>query len=247
MRDIKQCHPELQAKAALLEKKCRDQGLIIKITECFRTVKEQDDLYAQGRTKPGKIVTNARGSTYSSMHMWGVAFDICRNDGKGAYNTSGGFFDKVGKIGQSIGLEWGGSWKSIVDKPHFQLPDWGSTTSRLKALYGTPDKFRKTWKASVTPTHTIIKPPSYKVGKVYKLLCDRKVYPKPSINSDPLNHKQLTEGQQAKDANKDGTIDKGRKITCKGVIKKANGSIWIKILSGYILAYSATSKKVCVK
>jgi len=33
-----------------------------------------------------------------------------------------------------------------VDKPHFQLPDWGSTTDRLKILYGTPERFRKTWK-----------------------------------------------------------------------------------------------------
>ena len=33
------------------------------------------------------------------------------------------------------------------DRPHFQLPDWGSSTVRLKALYGTPKKFRETWKA----------------------------------------------------------------------------------------------------
>ena len=32
-----------------------------------------------------------------------------------------------------------------VDKPHFQLPDWGSTTKELKQQYGTPDEFEKTW------------------------------------------------------------------------------------------------------
>ena len=146
MRDITQCHPRLQELADKLVKECARQGLKIKITECLRTVAEQDALYAKGRTSAGNIVTNARGSSYSSMHQWGVAFDICRNDGKGAYNDSDGFFAKVGKIGMSIGLEWGGSWKSPVDKPHFQLKDWGSVPSKLKAQYGSPAAFMKTWK-----------------------------------------------------------------------------------------------------
>lgn len=148
MRDRTKLHPKLQKKLKQLEAECAKAGLKIGISECVRTVAEQDALYAQGRTKPGPIVTNAKGSTYSSCHMWGIAFDFYRNDGKGAYYDKDGFFTKVGKIGQKLGLEWGGSWKSIVDKPHFQLPDWGSTTSRLKAIYGTPDKFFKTWDKS---------------------------------------------------------------------------------------------------
>lgn len=145
MRDKTKLHPRLQKKISELEKICSDRGLKIQITECLRTKEEQDALYAQGRTKPGSKVTNAPGYSYSSMHQWGVAFDFCRADGKGAFDTSGGFFDKVGKIGQSIGLEWGGSWRSPVDKPHFQLPDWGSTPTKLKALYGSPEKFMKAW------------------------------------------------------------------------------------------------------
>lgn len=146
MRDITKCHPKLQTLANQLVMECKKQGLIIKITECLRTTAEQDALYAKGRTTSGSIVTNARGSSFSSMHQWGVAFDICRNDGKGAYNDADGFFTKVGKIGTRLGLEWGGSWTSPVDKPHFQLAEWGSTTSRLKAKYGAPDNFMKTWK-----------------------------------------------------------------------------------------------------
>jgi hypothetical protein len=148
MRDLTQLHPDLQKKAKELVTKCEKQGLKIKITECLRTKAEQDALYAQGRTKPGNKVTNASGSSYSSMHQWGVAFDFCRNDGKGAFNDNDGFFTKVGRIGQSIGLEWGGGWKSITDKPHFQLPNWGSTPTKLKQQYGTPDKFFKTWNKS---------------------------------------------------------------------------------------------------
>ena len=131
MRDITLCHPRLQKLAAEMIQKCADQGLKIKIGETFRTVAEQDAFYAQGRTKPGNKVTNARGSSYSSFHQWGTAFDIYRADGRGAYYDADGFFSHVGAIGVSLGLEWGGNWKSIPDKPHFQLPDWGSSTSRI--------------------------------------------------------------------------------------------------------------------
>ena len=144
-RDISLCHPELQQKAEKIVSACRGQGLLIGIGECYRSIAEQDALYAKGRTAPGSIVTNAKGSSYSSHHQWGTAFDIYRNDGTGAYNNNDGFFDLVGTIGVKIGLEWGGNWKSPVDKPHFQLPYWGSTTITLKNLYGTPEEFKKTW------------------------------------------------------------------------------------------------------
>lgn len=145
MRDITLCHPRLQVLAAKLVEECSKQGLIIKIGETYRTVAEQEALYAQGRTTPGNIVTNAPGSTYSSYHQWGTAFDFFRNDGQGAYNEADNFFGRVGIIGVCLGLEWGGNWKSPVDKPHFQLPDWGSSTSGIKVLYKTPEEFMKTW------------------------------------------------------------------------------------------------------
>ena len=145
MRDITLCHPHLQELATKLVEECKRQGLIIKIGETLRTATEQDELYAQGRTKPGNIVTNARGSSYRSMHQWGVAFDFFRNDGSGAYNETGNFFGRVGQIGKALGLEWGGDWKSIKDNPHFQLPDWGSTPTKLIAQYGTPEAFKRSW------------------------------------------------------------------------------------------------------
>ena len=145
MRNIEDLHPRLQEIIKKIKIRCENEGLKIGISECLRTIKEQDELYAQGRTKPGNIVTNAKGSTYSSMHQWGIAFDFYRNDGKGAYENKDKFFEKVGKIGKSFGLEWGGDWKSIKDTPHFQLPDWGSTTKKLKELYKTPENFFKSW------------------------------------------------------------------------------------------------------
>lgn len=95
---------------------CAKQGITILVTQGVRTVAEQNALYALGRTKPGKIVTNAKGGT--SFHNFNVAFDICFLINKKASYT--GPWDKVGAIAEKLGLEWGGRWKGLVDKPHFQ-------------------------------------------------------------------------------------------------------------------------------
>lgn len=145
--DRTKLHPWLDYRMGILLKKCAKKGLYLIITEGFRSKEYQDSLYAKGRTKPGKIVTNAKGSTYSSQHMWGIAFDIAINDSKLLYDTA--TIKKVAAIAKKIGLGWGGDWTSIVDTPHFYLTKWGSTTSKLKAAYGTPDAFRKTWKKKV--------------------------------------------------------------------------------------------------
>ena len=145
MRDITRLHPELQMKIRELMSLCEENNLKIGISECLRTAEEKNELYAKGRTKPGRIVTNANGSEYLSMHQWGIAFDFYRNDGKGAYNEEDDFFIKVGRLGESIGLEWGGSWTSFVDKPHFQLPDWGTSPQSLIAIYKTPENFIDSW------------------------------------------------------------------------------------------------------
>lgn len=145
MRDISLLHPKLQMKITELRKICGEAGLKISISETLRTEAEQDALYAKGRTESGSIVTNAKGSTFSSMHQWGVAFDFYRTDGKNIYYNGDGFFYKVGEIGKKIGLIWGGDWESIADLPHFQLADWGNTPSKLKKQYKTPEEFFKTW------------------------------------------------------------------------------------------------------
>ena len=153
MRDITLCHPRLQRLASAWMKACATHGITVVIGETFRTVAEQDALYAQGRTKPGKKVTNAPGSSYSSQHQWGIAFDFYLKmdiDGDGstsddAFNDSTGMFKKAAEIANDLGLGWGGDWKSIVDKPHVYLPDWGSGTGILKQKYGTFEAFKKTW------------------------------------------------------------------------------------------------------
>lgn len=148
--DRKKLHPWLNYKLNLILKRCEKKGIFLIITEGFRTKKYQDELYAKGRTKPGSIVTNAKGSTYSSQHMWGIAFDIAINDSKLLYDNA--MIKKVAKIAKKVGLAWGGDWISFPDTPHFYLSKWGDTTSKLKKQYGTPAKFKATWTRKVYNT-----------------------------------------------------------------------------------------------
>lgn len=111
--------PELQTLARKLLEECAKQGIWVLIYYGFRTRAEQEALYAQGRTKPGKIVTNAKPGT--SKHEIGEAIDCAPvKDGKIDWNSPD--FDKIGAIGKSMGLVWGGDFTKIKDKPHFQLP-----------------------------------------------------------------------------------------------------------------------------
>lgn len=142
MRDLNKLHPWVKGKAQELIKLCKANGVEIIVTQTLRTKAEQDALYAQGRTKPGKKVTNARYP--QSLHCWGIAFDIVPIIGGKAMWGRTDLFDKVGLLGESIGLTWGGRWKNPVDRPHFQAPnhDW----RELTAKHGDPARYIGSWK-----------------------------------------------------------------------------------------------------
>lgn len=101
------------------------KGVRLRFTQTLRTIKEQDDLYAQGRTKKGKIVTNAKGG--QSIHNWGLAFDIVillDKDGDGTFESVSWEVDKHWKrvvdFFKKKGWTWGGEW-GFKDYPHFEF------------------------------------------------------------------------------------------------------------------------------
>lgn len=117
-RDIDQLLPEVAKKAREFIALCEENGIKIIITSTYRDFECQDALFAKGRTKGGKKVTNARAGY--SYHNFRVAFDVVPVvHGKAVWGDME-LWDRVGAIGQLIGLEWGGSWKRFVDRPHFQ-------------------------------------------------------------------------------------------------------------------------------
>lgn len=223
MRDVNALHPQLRRKAMELVRICAKKGLKIGIGECLRTAAEQDALYAQGRTKPGKRVTNARGSTYSSQHQWGIAFDFYRNDGTGAYNDDGNFFQKVGTIAKSMGLGWGGDWKGLTDQPHLYLPQWGSTTVRLKQLYGTPERFMAEWE----------KTPVFQTNKSY--VTTKACYLRTKAGpGNKAAYVSLSKTLKKKCRSKNGfaVFKKGKRFRLMQ-IKKLQADVWGQMKSGY--------------
>ena len=87
---------------------------------------------AKGRTTSGGKVTNAKAG--QSYHNYGLAIDVVEVSPMYGYKKGypSSRWDKIARIGKSLGLEWGGDWKSFVDKPHFQLNK--GKTSQLLAI-----------------------------------------------------------------------------------------------------------------
>ena len=135
---LSKVHPAVVSRARTMVELCARGGVAILITQGFRSVEEQDGLYAVGRTRPPigskYIVTKARGG--QSWHNFGLAFDIVILDaiGKTNWDTRHPGWLEAAKVGKSLGLEWGGDWKGFKDLPHFQYTG-ALTLPECRALY----------------------------------------------------------------------------------------------------------------
>ena len=153
---IQLLHPKLRDEAILLYDEIIKEltgKAACRFSYTLRTFAEQDALYAQGRTKPGVIVTKAKGG--QSYHNYGLAIDIVLlvdKDGNGTFETASwdtkSDFDgdkksdwqEVVAIFKRYGWEWGGDWR-FVDAPHFQKT-FGKSIMELQQLHKT-DKVDK--------------------------------------------------------------------------------------------------------
>jgi LAS superfamily LD-carboxypeptidase LdcB len=105
----------LKTKLEKLKVLANKEGIDFKVICGYRSQQEQDRLYAQGRTTPGKKVTWTR----NSKHNKGKAFDVAMlSHGKVTWESSE--YQRLGQLGKSIGLTWGGDWKSR-DLGHFEI------------------------------------------------------------------------------------------------------------------------------
>ena len=112
--------------------------LEVRLTSGYRSAKEQNALYAQGRSEPGRVVTNAKAG--QSYHNYGLAVDfviIHNNETDYDLNTDRNRNDipdwqELGELGRALGFEWGGDWNSFPDYPHLQM-DFGLSIRQLAA------------------------------------------------------------------------------------------------------------------
>lgn len=125
-------HPELANRIGTLLDNLTQHGLQVEVVQGLRTFAEQDGLFAQGRTRPGPVVTRARGG--QSNHNYGLAVDLVPfTNGQPNWNAPLGVWTTIGSEAEKLGLEWGGDWKKFVDKPHVQLP--GMSVAECLSLY----------------------------------------------------------------------------------------------------------------
>lgn len=151
---VKLLHPKVRDEVTALLDKAEagfPETVKVRIVQGLRTIDEQNGLYALGRTKPGHIVTNAKGG--SSYHNYGLAIDFAilyDKDGNGQFEALSWDinydFDKDGvKDWQEVvtvfkegGWSWGGDWNSLKDNPHFEKT-FGHNWRNLLAMYNTKD------------------------------------------------------------------------------------------------------------
>jgi len=131
-------HPIVKERSNQLIQQAAEKGIVILITDDFRSAEDQDRLYEQGRTAEGNIVTHARGG--ESFHNFGLAIDFAiktpsenviwdmQYDGNQNGNSD---WDEVVEMAKALGFEWGGDWAQFKDYPHLQM-NFGLTLADLQ-------------------------------------------------------------------------------------------------------------------
>lgn len=128
-RSLDDLHPDVRDRVARWVALCKARGVDVLVYCTFRSADEQDELYSQGRTKPGRIVTNARA--WSSWHNVRRAIDaVPVVFGKPDWSYSDVNNDKVPdelwwqvmvEEADRVGLEWSGRWKRFPEYVHWQF------------------------------------------------------------------------------------------------------------------------------
>ncbi|RSL34796.1 M15 family peptidase [Salibacterium salarium] len=122
-----QLHPIVIEKKEKLIDRTANKDINVVVTEGYRSETRQNDLYAQGRTKDGAIVTNAKGG--ESYHNYGLAIDFAleRSNGEITWDTTydgnqngQSDWEETVDIAKDLGFEWGGDWDHFEDPVHLQ-------------------------------------------------------------------------------------------------------------------------------
>ena len=118
-RSLDDLLPAVKVRVEKFINSAKDAGIDLLITSTYRDNESQNALYAQGRTKQGRIVTNAKGG--QSFHNYRCAVDVVPLlNGKPVWDAENDIWQKVGDFGIAAGLEWAGNWTKFREMPHFQ-------------------------------------------------------------------------------------------------------------------------------
>jgi len=120
----KKARVKLEAFVIAAQEAMAKHQVTVEVISGLRSWQQQAALYAQGRTKPGKIVTKARPG--SSWHNYGLAIDLgLFRAGKyldaAEPKLAAMLYAELGRLAAAQGVEWAGTWKSFPEGPHFQV------------------------------------------------------------------------------------------------------------------------------
>lgn len=111
---LKGVHPDL---VKVVKRAIQISNYDFMVVEGLRTIETQKEYVKKGVSK-----------TMNSYHLTGHAVDLAPlENGVIDWNNKKGQFDSVAKAMKqaakelNITIEWGGDWKSFIDKPHFQI------------------------------------------------------------------------------------------------------------------------------
>ncbi|GKV67288.1 MULTISPECIES: M15 family metallopeptidase [unclassified Sporosarcina] len=120
-RDVSELSSVAQTAIKLLFQEFYKAGITdVFVTETYRSQARQKYLYAQGRTRPGNIVTWTLNSNHASRRAW----DIAVAPPKSLYDVA--TLNRAGAVARKLGITWGGDWAAKnIDRPHFEVqPSW---------------------------------------------------------------------------------------------------------------------------
>jgi len=121
-RSLDDLHPSFKPLAIEFLARLVEAGLPVMVVDTLRTEEEQEENIRRGVSW-----------TKNSKHLSGRAIDIApyetyqlHGGDKLQWNASDPVWDRIGKIGEALGLIWGGRWKQ-KDMGHFEAPLWQQT------------------------------------------------------------------------------------------------------------------------
>jgi len=103
------------------------------ISDARRTMAAQRAIYSQGRTTPGKVVSNAKPG--QSAHNFGYAVDLwpLKADGDFDWKANVRLFKIMADIAVEMGLTAGYYFRNLFDGPHVEHPKWKKQQAKWKA------------------------------------------------------------------------------------------------------------------
>jgi len=115
-KDLSELSDDFRPLAERLLQLCADAGIAVRVIDTGRTPEQQETYLKLGTSW-----------TRNSKHLTGHAIDIAPEQllTEKLWAPKSPLWYRLGEIGESLGLKWGGRFKGKFDPSHFEMPTAG--------------------------------------------------------------------------------------------------------------------------